>query len=190
MAGVVSILAASPATVDVMSSPLFRFVRVTGLGALAAFLFGLIRSTRRQPTPPTSGSASWEPLTDEDPTPTRSGPVTFTATTAAKPDVAPTAPSPADDTGEASDADTVVPQGFAAHTPPPEAAPPAPAAAERGWVEPDAEGGCPSSHPIKGNDQSKIFHVPGGMSYDRTKAERCYCDEASAEADGYRKAKR
>ena len=59
-----------------------------------------------------------------------------------------------------------------------------------GWVEPDAEGGCPASHPIKGNDQSKIFHVPGGMSYERTKAERCYCDEATAEADGYRKAKR
>jgi hypothetical protein len=28
------------------------------------------------------------------------------------------------------------------------------------------------------------------MSYERTNAERCYCDEAAAEADGYRKAKR
>ena len=59
-----------------------------------------------------------------------------------------------------------------------------------GWVEPDADGGCPGSHPVKGNTQSKIFHVPGGMSYERTNAERCYCDEAAAEADGYRKAKR
>ena len=56
--------------------------------------------------------------------------------------------------------------------------------------EPDEDGNGPDTHPIKGNDQSKIFHVPGGMSYERTKAERCYCDEASAEADGYRKAKR
>ena len=62
-----------------MSSPFLRFLRVTGLGAVAAFIYGLIRSARRQPTPPASGEASWEPLSDEDPIPTRSGPVTFTA---------------------------------------------------------------------------------------------------------------
>jgi hypothetical protein len=37
---------------------------------------------------------------------------------------------------------------------------------------------------------SKIFHVPGGLSYDRTKPDRCYRDEAAAESDGLRKAAR
>jgi hypothetical protein len=167
-----------------MSSPIFRFVRVTGLGALAAFIYGLLRSTRHQPTPPTSGTASWEPLVDEEPVPTRSGPVTFTATTT-------DATSETEDAAPAANAEVadLTPQGFASVADAP-VEPADATTATTGWVEPDAEGGCPDSHPIKGNDQSKIFHVPGGMSYARTKAERCYCDEASAEADGYRKAKR
>jgi hypothetical protein len=57
------------------------------------------------------------------------------------------------------------------------------------WVEP-VEGECPLSHPIKGNADSGIFHVPGGLSYDRTVPERCYASEADAEADGFRRAKR
>ena len=192
MVGVASFDGATPTTVDGMSSPLLRLVRATGLGALGAFLYGLIRSARPRPTPPAQGAASWEPLGDEAPTPTRSGPVTFTdaggshvAATEATEDSA--ADEAADSTtGEA----TATPQSFVSHdltettgddTDSGDAAP---------WVEPDAMGECPGSHPIKGNDQSKIFHVPGGMSYSRTKAERCYCDEASAEADGYRKAKR
>ena len=58
-----------------------------------------------------------------------------------------------------------------------------------GWVEP-VDGACPTSHPIKGNAQSKIFHVPEGASYDRTVAERCYASAEAAEADGFRAAKR
>ncbi|MEM9518008.1 MAG: hypothetical protein AAGA37_01685 [Actinomycetota bacterium] len=150
-----------------MSSPVYRFVRITGLGTVAAFIYGLVRSASRKPTPPASGVANWEPLVDQEPLAPRTGPVAFVETeseTATEPAVAPeTATEPA-----ATDA----------------------AGAKSGWIEPDADGGCPVSHPIKGNDQSKIFHVPGGMSYDRTKAERCYSDETSAEADGYRKAKR
>lgn len=139
-----------------MSGSLLRFIRATVGGAAAAFLLGILRSVRRDPTPPASGAASWPPLTDEPAVPSRSGPVQFVA------------------------------------TPEPDDATPAPAEAASGdaWIEPDADGGCPGSHPIKGNAQSKIFHVPGGGSYERTKAERCYCDEASAEADGFRKAKR
>ena len=57
------------------------------------------------------------------------------------------------------------------------------------WVEP-VDGACPKSHPIKGNNGSKIFHVPGGSSYDRTAPERCYARAEDAEADGYRQAKR
>jgi hypothetical protein len=57
------------------------------------------------------------------------------------------------------------------------------------WVPPVA-GGCPESHPIKANDNSGIYHEPGGQHYERTRAERCYVDAAAAAADGYRAAKR
>jgi micrococcal nuclease len=43
---------------------------------------------------------------------------------------------------------------------------------------------------VKAKDSSKIFHVPGGLSYDRTVPDRCYVDAAEAEADGFRAAKR
>lgn len=56
-------------------------------------------------------------------------------------------------------------------------------------VEP-VDGACPPGYPIKAKSSSKIFHVPGGRSYDRTVPDRCYATEADAEADGYRKAKR
>ena len=56
------------------------------------------------------------------------------------------------------------------------------------WVPP-VDGQCPDGYPIKANDNSGIFHVPGGRFYDRTVAERCYADAADAEADGYRRAK-
>jgi hypothetical protein len=67
---------------------------------------------------------------------------------------------------------------------------PAPAASEPSerWIEP-IDGACPISHPIKANDNSGIFHVPGGRFYDRTGAERCYARTEDAEADGYRAAK-
>jgi hypothetical protein len=57
------------------------------------------------------------------------------------------------------------------------------------WVE-AAHGTCPVTHPVKAKLSSKIFHVPGGANYDRTKADRCYRDPAAAEADGLRKAAR
>lgn len=56
------------------------------------------------------------------------------------------------------------------------------------WVEP-VDGSCPARYPIKANDNSHIFHVPGGRSYDRTRAERCYATAEAAERDGYRRAK-
>ena len=56
------------------------------------------------------------------------------------------------------------------------------------WIEP-TDGGCPVSHPIKANDDSGIFHLPGGRFYDRTRAERCYATAEAAEADGYRRSK-
>jgi hypothetical protein len=76
---------------------------------------------------------------------------------------------------------------------PPVSDAPAPAPANaptaQAWVE-AAEGTCPATHPVKAKLSSKIFHVPGGANYDRTKADRCYRDGAAAEADGLRKAAR
>ncbi len=57
------------------------------------------------------------------------------------------------------------------------------------WVEPLADGTCPATHPIKANDNSGIYHVPGGRFYERTNAERCYATAEAAAADGYRAAK-
>jgi hypothetical protein len=57
------------------------------------------------------------------------------------------------------------------------------------WVPSNDDGSCPPNHPIKANDKSNIFHVPGGRFYERTKAERCYQTAEAALADGYRKAK-
>ncbi|MDO8363137.1 MAG: hypothetical protein Q7V88_09580 [Actinomycetota bacterium] len=56
------------------------------------------------------------------------------------------------------------------------------------WVLPVA-GQCPPGYPVKANDNSGIFHVPGGRFYARTVPERCYAESADAVADGYRQAK-
>ena len=68
------------------------------------------------------------------------------------------------------------------------AVPPAPISVAA-WVEPDADGECPSTHPIKAKMTSGIYHVPGGANYARTKPDRCYADAAAAEADGLRPSK-
>ena len=60
---------------------------------------------------------------------------------------------------------------------------------DRAWAEPLDDGGCPPSHPIKANNNSGIYHLPGGRFYERTVAERCYSTAEAAEADGYRPAK-
>ena len=60
--------------------------------------------------------------------------------------------------------------------------------ADTPWVAP-VDGQCPDGYPVKANDKSGIFHLPGGRFYERTVPERCYADAADAEADGYRRAK-
>jgi hypothetical protein len=57
------------------------------------------------------------------------------------------------------------------------------------WVQPLGRGECPVSHPIKVNESSGIFHVPGGRFYARTEAVRCYSTPEAATADGFRAAK-
>ena len=57
-------------------------------------------------------------------------------------------------------------------------------------MEPVDDGSCPATHPVKAKMSSGIFHLPGMLAYDRTHPDRCYRDEAAAEADGFGKAKR
>ena len=54
------------------------------------------------------------------------------------------------------------------------------------FVDPAADGTCPSSHPIKAKLSSGIFHEPGTRFYAVTKAQRCYLDADAATADGLR----
>lgn len=76
----------------------------------------------------------------------------------------------------------------AAPAPAPVVSAPKPAPS-RGSVAPIGTS-CPSSHPIKGNQNSMIFHVPGQQHYNRTNPEECFAKESDAVAAGYRKALR
>lgn len=63
------------------------------------------------------------------------------------------------------------------------------AAANQDTTPPSTDGTCK----IKGNINSKgekIYHVPGGAFYDKTKAEECFDTEAAAHAAGYRRSQR
>ena len=77
--------------------------------------------------------------------------------------------------------------------PTPDTAAPAPGAdpgpARVRWVPP-VDGACPDGHPLKANESSGLHHRPGGLSYERTRPDRCYATPADAEADGFRAAKR
>ena len=164
-----------------MPEVITRILRALKVGAVAGVAVGAVRSLRGQRTPPTTGQANWPPLASVPPLEPRTGPVRFADPAPAPSDDTPAAPmrlvgDPAgDDLSDASTTD----ESDAAE---------APGDGQR-WVEP-VDGVCPVTHPVKGNAGSGIFHVPGGMSYDRTIPERCYATEADAEADGFRKAKR
>lgn len=56
-----------------------------------------------------------------------------------------------------------------------------------GSVPPVSAYDCPASHPIKGNANSMIYHVPGGRYYGVTKPEECFATESAAVAAGYRR---
>jgi hypothetical protein len=66
----------------------------------------------------------------------------------------------------------------------------APVTAAAAWVEPEAGGACPLTHPVKASVSRGIFHVPGGASYGRMQPERCYRTAEDAVADGLRQASR
>jgi hypothetical protein len=183
--------------------------RVLRLGLLVGIGVGIVKAVkgRRAPDPwadswistgapgGTRPSAAPVPAAPKPPPPT----VATAASAAPPPPAAPKPPAPAGGSGAAS-------------TPPP-ASPKAPAPAsraakprtgparksptgkageppgERIWV-PANDGVCPQSHPVKAKLSSKIFHTPASRNYSRTKADRCYPDETSAQADGLRPAQR
>ncbi|WP_336644200.1 thermonuclease family protein [Micrococcus luteus] len=86
--------------------------------------------------------------------------------------------------GECGTAAEPIPE--AAPAPAPEAAP---ASGDAGPVS-GADSVCPDSHPVKANDNSGIYHMPGQQHYGRTNARHCYASAAAAQADGYRAAQR
>ena len=143
---------------------LWRFLR---LAAIAAIIVGVVRTVMGKKKPEVTGEASWPPLVDDART---------SAPSALQADVAGT---PEQDDAQAEDEPELSTDGESSETD----------SSEVVWVDP-ADGECPASHPVKGNAQSKIYHVPGGASYGRTVAERCYISAEAAEADGFRAAKR
>jgi large subunit ribosomal protein L17 len=50
---------------------------------------------------------------------------------------------------------------------------------------PLADGGEPDGFPVKGNDDSKLYHLPGTSHYDRTVAEVWFASADAAEAAGF-----
>ena len=86
--------------------------------------------------------------------------------------------------GECGTAAEPIPE--AAPAPAPEAAP---AAGDAGPVR-GADSVCPDSHPVKANDNSGIYHMPGQQHYGKTNARHCYASASAARADGYRAARR
>jgi uncharacterized protein YraI len=76
--------------------------------------------------------------------------------------------------------------------PPPRPTPPPPPTPQpdNGGARPVSAYDCPATHPIKGNANSGIYHMPFHEFYSRTKPEACFSNEAAAVAAGYRRAYR
>ncbi|MDQ4099958.1 MAG: hypothetical protein M3121_05625 [Chloroflexota bacterium] len=60
----------------------------------------------------------------------------------------------------------------------------------RGAVRGDGSEHCPPGYPVKGNANSKIYHLPEMSSYAATKAEFCFATEDDAVGAGYRAPRR
>ena len=152
----------------------FRFGLLLGLLGGAAFALTKVlgsRSAADVPSPAHLASEPWPPLV-----PDREATRPYPTTT---PTDLPFVPDPAAPTS----AGKAAPVKKAAVKKVKQKAP------AKAWVEPKG-GVCPTSHPVKGKLTSKIFHLPGMLNYERTNPDRCYLDEAKAEADGLRAAKR
>ncbi len=165
-----------------------KMALVAGVGAAVSKVLARRRS---EPFPPVS-TEPWPPIDTTPPAP--AAPATGASETATG-----TATGGAGAaTPDTETTGTAVP---GVEVPAPETAPGAPsstteaadepeASTEVPWVEPDDEGECPVSHPVKAKLGSGVFHLPGMANYERTKADRCYPDADAAEADDLRQAQR
>ena len=142
-------------------------------GAIAAVLKAVQGRSSSAPAPVTP--APWTPIPDAPP-----------VVVPPKPAAAP-APAPRPSVSIADLQEAPVKKAPAKKAAAP--AKPKPAKKLEPWVEP-VDGECPPTHPVKGKMASKIYHLPGGFNYARTRPDRCYVDAAAAEADGLRPAKR
>jgi hypothetical protein len=161
------------------------------LAAIGGSIYAWWRD-RSTATPP--DTPQWPPLDGDSPAtssspagapPARSAAVSGAATASATASRA-DAPKSTTATTATTTADRPAPSVVNALVDAPDARP---AGSGQTWVEPEADGSCPDGYPIKANDNSGIFHIPGGRFYGRTKAERCYASADDATADGYRQAK-
>jgi endonuclease YncB( thermonuclease family) len=60
-----------------------------------------------------------------------------------------------------------------------------------GGLRTDPLGGeCPDSHPVKGDAEVGLYHVPAGELYDQTPARACFATAEAAEAWDYRRSRR
>ena len=148
-----------------MKPMLARVFRLIKIGAVVGAIVGAVRMVLGRRQPPVTGEASWPTLAER-------------AAAAQDQPSQPAADKPAGQSPEES----VAPAEQA------DQADDEPAASED-WVEP-VDGACPATHPVKGKPGSGIFHLPGGLFYDRTVPDRCYRSAEAAEADGLRPAKR
>jgi large subunit ribosomal protein L20 len=65
---------------------------------------------------------------------------------------------------------------------------PADVNATTSWVTADGTE-APDGYPVKVNTRSGIYHLEGGVAYERTRPDRWYRSAADAEADGFRPSK-
>lgn len=80
-------------------------------------------------------------------------------------------------------APTVAPVATVA--PQPTAIPAPTKALDPAGVKPLNKDDCPPDYLIKGNAQSKLYHVPGDQGYAQTDPERCFATVADAVAAGF-----
>jgi hypothetical protein len=156
-----------------------RSLWIVSIGAVGGGAYAFWRD-RSSPNPP--GPAEWPPL----PTQAAGTAANVRTDTSSANSATSSAPSGATTTSNATGTTHATSSIVNALVDAPEARS---AAGSGNWVLPLDDGSCPTSHPIKANDNSGIFHVPEGRFYARTKAERCYTTAEAALADGYRQAK-
>jgi len=162
-----------------MARPGLRNVVV--FSAFAALLALLLRTLRSTPLPsssiPTGGSA---PSTTLSPASAHGDAITAVGPSAEPSSAEP--PPVADALPGLGGVDPLIAEGE------PEAA--ATSTNLPDWIAATAGDEPPASHPVKAKLASGIYHVPGGISYERTRPDRWYLSVAAAEADGLRAARR